>query len=144
MEADMLTLRDTRADYTCQGYGRREFLRVGALSMFSGLTLPKLLEHRARAAAAGRVVKDKSVVFLFLSGGPSHIEFFDPKMDAPAEVRSNTGEVQTRIPGITFGSSFPQLARMTDKLAIVRSYATGRGDHTYLIPASGDNPLKAT
>src|SRR5205823_3154272 len=143
-EADMLTLRDTRADYTCQGYGRREFLRVGALSMFSGLTLPKLLEHRARAAAAGRVVKDKSVVLLFLSGGPSHIEFFDPKMTAPAEFRSVTGEVQTNIPGITFGATFPQLARRAQKLAVVRSYASGSADHTYLLPASGGNRLKAT
>src|SRR5438874_12999047 len=137
MEADMLTLRDTRADYTCQGYGRREFLRVGALSMFSGLTLPKLLEHRARAAAAGRVVKDKSVVLLFLSGGPSHIEFFDPKMTAPAEIRSITGEVQTRLPGFTFGASFPKMAAMADKLAIVRSYASGQADHTYNIAAGG-------
>ena len=56
-------------------------------------------------------------MLLFLQGGPSHIEFFDPKMTAPAEVRSITGEVQTKLPGITFGGTFPKLAQMTDKIA---------------------------
>jgi hypothetical protein len=140
----MFTFLDRRPDRTCQGFSRRDFLKIGSLGMLGGLTLPMLLQAKAHAAAAGRPVKDKSVVFLFLSGGPSHIEFFDPKMDAPAEIRSITGEVQTRIPGITFGASFPRLAAMTDKIAIVRSYASGRGEHTYLSPASGDNPMKAT
>lgn len=140
----MFTLLDRQADKNCQGYSRREFLKIGGLGMLGGLTLPQLLQSRASAAAAGRVVKDKSVVFLFLSGGPSHIEFFDPKMDAPAEIRSITGEVQTRLPGITFGASFPKLAAMADKIAIVRSYASGRGDHTYQLAAGGDNAMKAT
>jgi hypothetical protein len=140
----MFNVSTTNKDRTCQGINRRDFLRIGGLGMLGGLTLPMLLEAKAHAAAAGHVVKDKSVVFLFLSGGPSHIEFFDPKMDAPAEIRSITGEVQTRLPGITFGGSFPRLANMADKLAIVRSYASGQADHTYLIPASGGNPLKAT
>ncbi len=140
----MLTLFGRRNDRTCQGFSRREFLRVGSLGMLGGLSLPALLQSRAAATAAGRTVKDKSVVFLFLSGGPSHIEFFDPKMEAPAEIRSVTGETQTTLSGITFGGSFPRLARMAHKLAVVRSYASGRADHTYLVPASGDNPMKAT
>ena len=137
----MFNLFDRRANRTCQGFSRREFLKVGALG---GLTLPMLLQARAQAAATGSVVKDKSVVLLFLNGGPSHIEFFDPKMDAPAEFRSITGEVQTGIPGITFGGTFPKLAALTDKIAIVRSYASGQADHTYLIPASGGNAMKAS
>ena len=140
----MLTLLGRRSDRTCQGFSRREFLRVGSLGMLGGLSLPALLQSRAAASAAGRTVKDMSVVFLFLSGGPSHIEFFDPKMDAPEEIRSITGETQTTLPGVTFGGSFPRLARMAHKLAIVRSYASGRADHTYLVPASGDNAMKAT
>lgn len=140
----MLSLFSSRNDRTCRGIHRREFLRIGALSMLGGLTLPELLRERAQASNAGRLVKDKSVVFLFLNGGPSHIEFFDPKMDAPEEIRSITGEVQTRISGITFAGSFTRLAQMTDKLAIVRSYASGQADHTYLIPASGGNPLRAS
>ena len=54
----------------------------------------------------------KSVVFLFLHGGPSQFETFDPKMDAPSEIRSVTGEIKTTLPGITFGSTFERLARM--------------------------------
>ncbi len=140
----MLSLFSNRNDRTCKGFNRREFLRIGALGMLGGMTLPALMQARAQAASNGRSVKDKSVVFLFLSGGPSHIEFFDPKMDAPAEIRSITGEVQTTLPGITFAGSFPRLAQMTNKLAIVRSYASGQADHTYLIPASGGNPLRAS
>jgi Protein of unknown function (DUF1501) len=140
----MLSVFDRRPDAHCQGLSRRELLKVGGLGLLGGLSLPGLLQSRAEAAGVGRVVKEKSVVLLFLSGGPSHIEFFDPKMDAPAEIRSITGEVQTRLPGITFGASFPQLAQMTDRIAIVRSYASGQADHTYLNAAGGNNPLKAT
>src|SRR5215207_3690565 len=80
----MFNVSTTHKDRTCQRIKRRDFLRIGGIGMLGGLTLPMLLEAKAHAAAAGHVVKDKSVVFLFLSGGPSHIEFFDPKMDAPA------------------------------------------------------------
>jgi uncharacterized protein (DUF1501 family) len=121
---------------------RRDFLRIGSLGL-AGLTLPGLLAARAQAAAAGRVVKDKSVVLLFLQGGPSQIETFDPKMDAPAEIRSITGEVPTTLPGVTFGGTFPKLAGMADRLAVVRSFASGNADHqNYLSVAGGDNPLR--
>ncbi len=139
----MLTISDTRTARTCQGSSRREFLRVGSLALFGGMGLPQLMAAKARAAAENRAWKDKSVVLLFLSGGPSHIEFFDPKMTAPEEIRSITGEVQTKLPGITFGGSFTRLAGMTDKLAVVRSYASMNAGHTYLSVTSGDNPMKA-
>ena len=58
---------------------------------------------------------------VFLQGGPSHIEFFDPKMTAPDGVRSITGEVQTSLSGVTFGGTFPKLAKMADRIAVVRS-----------------------
>lgn len=140
----MLTLMDHRPDRNCQGLARREFLKIGGLGFGSALTLPALLASRAGAASAGRLVRDKSVILLFLQGGPSHIELFDPKMAAPVEIRSITGEVQTSLPGITFGGSFPQMGRLADKLAVVRSYASGNSDHTYQGVASGRNPLKAT
>jgi hypothetical protein len=139
----MITLLDRGHDRNCQGYCRREFLRIGGLSLLGGLTLPDLLRDRTRAASEGRLVKDKSVILLFLQGGPSHIEFFDPKMSAPAEFRSITGEVKTALPGITFGGTFAKLAKMADKLAVVRSYASGNADHSYLRVTSGGNPLKA-
>jgi uncharacterized protein (DUF1501 family) len=109
---------------------RRSFLRVGALGL-GGLALPDLLRMRSAAAAAEspRLLRDRSVILLFLHGGPSQIETFDPKMTAPAEYRSITGEIRTALPGVTFGGSFPKLARLADKLAVVRSFTTGNGNH---------------
>lgn len=84
---------------------------------------------RAHAAESTSTLADKSVVFLFLHGGPSQIETFDPHMEAPAEVRSATGEIKTSLPGVTFGGSFPRLAALADRMAIVRSFVTGDGNH---------------
>jgi uncharacterized protein (DUF1501 family) len=139
----MFSISDIRPDRTCQGYSRREFLHVGALG-WGGLALPGLLASRAAAAAESRPVTDKCVVLLFLQGGPSQFETFDPKMDSPAEFRSITGEVQTKLAGVTFGGTFPQLAKLADKLTVVRSYASKNADHTYQRVVSADNPLKAT
>ncbi|WP_417379916.1 DUF1501 domain-containing protein [Gimesia sp.] len=108
--------------------GRREFLRVGGLAL-GGLTLPGLLSTKAQAAGSGTLLKNKSVIFLFMHGGPSQIETFDPKMSAPAGIRSVTGEVATKIPGVTFGSTFPKLAQQADRMSVVRSYRTGDSRH---------------
>lgn len=107
-------------------HGRRDFLRVGSLAL-GGLTLPHLLA--TDAAAASRLTTGKSVIFLFQHGGPSQIETFDPKMTAPVGIQSATGEVQTKIPGITFGGTLPRLATLADKFSIVRSFTTGDGNH---------------
>ncbi len=122
----MLTFMDCRPRF-----GRRAFLRAGALSLGRlSLGSLSLADRLASAAAEPRhLLTGRSVIFLFLHGGPSQFETFDPKMSAPAEVRSTTGEIATRIPGVTFGSSFPKLARLTDRLAIVRSFTTGDGNH---------------
>ncbi len=93
-----------------------------------GLSLAGLLANKA-ASAELNFVHDKSVVLLYLSGGASQIETFDPKMDAPKEYRSVTGEVKTTLPGITFGGTFPKLASMADQLAVIRSHAHKVGDH---------------
>ena len=69
------------------------------------------------------------MIFLFLHGGPSQFETFDPKMSMPEGIRSATGEIGTRIPGVTFGSSFPRLAALADRLTIVRSFVPGDADH---------------
>lgn len=119
----MLTFVDHR-----RAFSRREFLRVGGLGL-GGLSLPGLLQARAAAGSSGGLVKDKAVIFLFLHGGPSQIETFDPKMTAPAGIRSVTGEIPTSLPGVTFGSTFPKLARLADRVAVVRSYQTGDGNH---------------
>src|ERR1019366_2787507 len=106
-------------------FNRRSFLKVGSLAL-GGLSLMNLLQ--AKAAEPRRpVLKDRSVIFLFLHGGPSQIETFDPKMGAPSEFRSVTGEVRTNVPGTTFGGTFSKLAALADKVSIVRSYTTGDG-----------------
>lgn len=109
-------------------YGRRDFLKIGSLGL-GGLSLPALLADQARASGSGSFIKDKSVIFLFMHGGPSQIETFDPKMTAPAGIRSVTGEVKTTIPGVTFGSTFTKLAKLADKFSIVRSFTTGDSRH---------------
>ncbi len=139
----MFTIRDRANDRNCEGYARREFLKVGALGL-GGLTLPGLLAARARAAARGVPVTDKSIVLMFLQRGPSHIEMFDPKMTAPVEIRSITGELQTALPGVTFGGTFPRMAQLADKLTVVRSYASGNAGHSYQSVMSAGNPTKAT
>ena len=139
----MLRLTDTRPTRHCQGLSRRDFLGVGSLGL-GGLGLSQMLSVRQALAAAGHPVRDKSVVLLFLSGGPPHIEMFDPKMSAPVEIHSCSGEVQTRIPGITFGGHFEKLSQMTDRFTVVRSYRSNNSGHTYQKVASGNNPLKAT
>ncbi len=108
---------------------RRSFLRVGALGL-GGLTLSNLLRARAEAAGERHNARDTAVVFLFLTGGASHIETFDPKMTAPAEYRSITGETATSLPGVTFGGTFPQLARSAHRMAVVRSFSHEVSDHT--------------
>ena len=141
----MLTLRDRILARNCQGYCRRDFLKIGSLGLLGGLSLPQLLASRARAAyGSRRPVTDKAVIFLFLQGGPSHIETFDPKMTAPAEVRSITGEEKTALPGVTFGGTFPKLAQLAKRLAIVRNYGSRNTEHTYLAVTSAGNALKAS
>ncbi len=109
-------------------FNRRSFLKVGSLAL-GGLSLMNLLQAKASAEPRRPVLKDRSVIFLFLHGGPSQIETFDPKMTASSEIRSVTGQVQTRIPGVTFGGTFPKLAALADKVSIVRSYVPGDGNH---------------
>lgn len=126
----------------CDGFPRRGMLQIGSLAL-AGLSLPQFL-CAADQREGKSWLKDRSVVLLFLHGGPSHIEFFDPKMTAPSEIRSITGEVSTKTAGITFGGTFGKLASMTDQFSIVRSYGTKNSSHTYARAAGGDNPMKAT
>jgi hypothetical protein len=99
----------------------------------------------AVAGEATSVVRDKAVVVLNLQGGPSQVETFDPKMTAPREYRAMFGEVKTSLPGITFGAQFPMLAKLANKMAVVRSYRHGISSHgpAALHVAAGGNPTKA-
>lgn len=120
---------------------RREFLRVGSLAM-GGLALSQLGLLEAMAAGKKSAVKDRSVVFLFMHGGPSQYETFDPKMDAPSSVRSATGERPTSLPGVTFGDTFVQLAKRAHLFSTVRSFVTGNGNHD-IKPVMSDATLRA-
>jgi len=102
-------------------------LRVGAGAGMLGWL--NAFAPRAFAASQGLPITNKSVILLFLHGGPSQIETFDPKMTAPVGIQSATGEIATALPGVTFGSSFPGLAARADRLAVVRSYQSGDGNH---------------
>lgn len=124
----MLTLLTDGRSPESAGCTRREWLRVGTLGL-TGLGLRELLAVRAGAAAPS-AVKDTSVVLLFLTGGASHIETFDPKMNAPAEYRSVTGATASRLAGVSFGGTFPRLAACAQRMAIVRSFSHNISDHT--------------
>jgi len=108
------------------GWSRRDFLQVGSLAL-GGLSLADLAA--ARAADTDTLLTGKSVVFLFMQGGPPQTETFDPKMGAPSGIRSVTGEIKTSLPGVTYGSTFPHLAKLAHKTAVVRSFVTGDGNH---------------
>jgi hypothetical protein len=124
----MFKLLGTRRGINCDGSSRRDFLKIGALGM-SGLLLPDLLRARAAASATGKPTKHTSVIWLWLGGGPTHVETFDPKMSAPAEYRSTVGAVKTNVPGIEIGGVYPKMAQVADKMAFVRSFAHGNSGH---------------
>lgn len=111
----------------CEGISRRNFLRAGALGI-GGLSLSGLLAAKASASDVD-FVRNKSVVLIFLAGGASHIETFNPNMTAPAPACSVTGEVKTTLPGVTFGGTFPLLAEHAKNIAVVRSFQHSVGSH---------------
>ncbi len=139
----MLSFIARRRHRNCEGTTRRDFLKIGALGFGStGLGLSSLLRARAQAASTGQPVKDTAVVWLWLGGGPTHIETFDPKMTAPVEYRSVTGEVSTVIPGVTLGGHFESMARVADRMAFIRSFAhtnSGHGGGTHYVMTGYDN-----
>ena len=138
----MLNIISGKPTRDCAGVPRRQFMQVGTLAL-GGIHLAGLLSARAQASRVGLATKDTSIVLFFLTGGPSQIETFDPKMTAPSNVRSVTGAVCSKIPGIELGGTFPNLARLTDRMALVRSFTHGTSDHTKAVQqvARGGNPL---
>jgi hypothetical protein len=113
---------------------RRELLRIGGLGAF-GLSLPNLLQARETAPIGvpptdktfGRA---KNIIFLYLAGGPPQHETFDPKPDAPLDIRGPFRPISTNVPGIQFCELLPRTARIADKLAVVRSMATDDNTHS--------------
>jgi len=110
--------------HTCTGIDRRAFLQVGASSVI-GLSLADLLRVRAASPTA----RAKSVVLLWLWGGPSQLDTFDPKPNATLDYRGPFGTIPTRIAGVRFCELFPKIAAQTDKLAVIRTLTTQSNDH---------------
>jgi len=122
----MLNVYSNKINKNCEGWGRRNFIKVGALGVSGGLSLADLLAARAETKENK---PKKSVVWLWLGGGATHVETFDPKMNAPAEFRSITGETSTNLTGVTLGGNFTKMGKVSDKLAFVRSFKHGNSGH---------------
>ncbi|HUY35113.1 MAG TPA: DUF1501 domain-containing protein [Pirellulales bacterium] len=128
----MLAFHD-RPLQLCDGINRREWLRLGGLGAF-GLSLPALWQARRSVAAPlaieGNPHKAKSCIVLFLMGGPPQHETWDPKPDAPQEIRGELKPIDTRTPGLMVGELMPRTATLTDKIAVIRSLATNDNAHS--------------
>lgn len=129
--------------HLCSGISRREFLRIGALGV-GGLSLAELL--RSQATAGTNAKRPKSVIYIVLSGGPSHIDTWDPKPDAPVEYRGEFSTIPTKLPGVRFCELMPRQAEMMDRLALLRGVQSVENDHylsevyTGLPRSSGKRP----
>src|SRR5215204_219558 len=125
---------------TCDGFSRREFLRIGGMGM-AGIALADILRLQAAATetnAKGKAGwgRAKSVIFVFLQGGPSHIDIWDPKPDAPSNVRGEFKPIKTNVPGISLSETMPMLAKQMDKATLIRSMSytpAGLFNHTAAI-----------
>jgi hypothetical protein len=125
----MFTLWGAKQKGFCDGSTRRGFLKAGALGC-AGLSLADLLCLRAQAApAAEATARGKSVIMVWLPGGPSHIDSYDMKPDAPPEFRGEFKPIQTNVPGIQLCELMPLQARIADKLSILRGLRMGYLDH---------------
>jgi hypothetical protein len=118
---------------------RREFLRIGALGV-GGLSLASLLRTEA---AAGRRSSPKSVILIYLVGGPPHQDLFDLKPDAPKEIAGPWKPIATNVPGIQICEALPRLAKIMDKLVVVRSLVGNHNDHDAVQVFNGFDPRKA-
>ena len=107
---------------------RRGMLKAGFAGV-GGLTLPALLKHRAHATEIGRSTSQRSVILLWMAGGPSHIDMWDPKPDRPYENRGPFGVTQTKLPGVLVCEHLPKQAAMLDKFTIIRSVDARHSDH---------------
>ena len=111
----------------CDGLSRRSFLQLGVAGM-AGVGLPQLLRAREASAAKG-LSKNTSVILIWLDGGPSHLDLYDMKPDAPAEYRGIWKPIRSKVPGFDVSPLFPKQAQVTDKFSVVRSLHHDTGDH---------------
>jgi hypothetical protein len=112
----------------CDGVSRRDFLRVGTLGAI-GLSLPALFRAEAHAAQGGRKTRARSVILVYLGGGLSHHDSFDLKPEAPAEIRGKYRPIATNVTGLQIGELLPHMARVMNRLTLVRSGAHNNDHH---------------
>ena len=110
----------------CEAATRRDCLRLGLGALVGGGLVDAL---RLRGEAAAPAARPTSCIFVWMDGGPSHYETFDPKPAAPAEIRGKFGPIATKVPGVHFAQPMARLAAIADKLAIVRSIRHDQGNH---------------
>ena len=122
----MLRILGARAR-ACDGVTRRELMRVGALSLFSGITLPRMLEAASRSTRPRGTAK--SVILLNLFGGPSHLDMFDMKPEAPPEIRGEFQPIATSLPGLQICEHMPQTAKRMHKGTLIRTVTHGYNSH---------------
>jgi hypothetical protein len=134
----MLTLagRPERGKSFCDGLSRRNFLQIGALGG-AGLTLPGLLRAEA---ASGNGSSNKSVIMIYLVGGPPHQDMFDLKPNAPKEVAGPWQPIATNVPGMEICEAFPKLTGIADKLVTIRSIVGSQAGHDAIQVFNGHNP----
>lgn len=113
----------------CDRLSRRQWLRIGGTGLLGGLTLPRLLELEAKAGT-GKPAKAQACIFLFLEGGPSTIDMWDLKPDAPAEIRGPYSPIATSVPGTFVGEHCWRSAKVADKFTILRSHSHNDNGHT--------------
>src|SRR5262245_711831 len=111
----------------CDGMSRRSFLQMGVAGM-AAVGLPGLLRAREESAKTTGS-KNTTCILLWLDGGPSHMDLYDMKPDAPAEYRGIWKPIRSRVPGFDVTELFPKQAKLTDKFSMVRSLHHGTGDH---------------
>jgi uncharacterized protein (DUF1501 family) len=121
----MLLLQNGRGSFTCRGVSRRSAIKTGFLGLL-GLTTGDLLRLQAEGLAKRN---GKSVILLWLDGGPSHLETYDPKPDAPREYRGPWGAIETNVSGIRISEQLPEHAKHADKMVFLRSVHHQNGDH---------------
>ncbi|MFO1005104.1 MAG: DUF1501 domain-containing protein [Planctomycetaceae bacterium] len=133
----MLSILGAPTASNCDGTTRRQFLRIGGLAL-GGMSMPQILRaQEASPRARGRAISHKAVIMIYLSGGPSHQDMYDLKMDAPKEVRGEFRPISTNVPGIEICQHMPRLAKMMDKFAIIRSLYGGPDQHASDMCLSG-------
>src|SRR6059036_3912182 len=123
----MLTFFNGEPERYCDGMSRRSFLKAGGLTL-GGLALSDLLRLRAEGAVIPEG-RGKSVIMICLGGGPSHVDTYDMKPGAPAEIRGEFQPIKTNVPGMELCEMLPRQANIADKFAVVRSVTWQEPDH---------------